>query len=85
MKRFLPFLAGGALLALAAASFIPSSQAQAEIDGSFASLVDEIAAQQAAIVEHQTRIDEKIALIAEEVRLARLHVARGGGNLKSGQ
>ena len=38
--------------------------------------------QQALIVESQTKIDEKIAVIAEDVRVARIFVARGGGKAK---
>jgi hypothetical protein len=43
------------------------------------SLLDDLTVQQGKLEENQVKIDEKIALIAEEVRQARLYVARGGG------
>ena len=51
-------------------------------DEATAKLIDEVAAQQTKIVENQAALDEKIAAVAEEVRQARLFVARGGGNRK---
>jgi hypothetical protein len=45
-------------------------------------LINELAAQQALVVENQAKIDEKIAVIAEDVRVARIFVARGGGKAK---
>ena len=60
----------------------PSPTAQTGADDATAKLIDEVAAQQTKIVENQDAIDEKIAAIAEEVRQARLFVARGGGNRK---
>ena len=75
-------LIGFALLAIAlAAGMLPSpshGQADAE-DPRLTALIEEIAKQQATIVENQTQIDAKLAVIAENVRQARLFVSRGGG------
>jgi len=48
-----------------------------------AQAVVEIAAQQTVISENQTRIDEKVAAIAEEVRVARIFAGRVGGGGKA--
>jgi hypothetical protein len=73
-----------ALVALALGITLPErSSGQAGNDeAALAALVTEIAAQQAVITENQTKIDEKIAVIAEDVRVARIFVARGGGKAK---
>jgi hypothetical protein len=73
-----------ALVALALGFTLPErSNGQAGNDeAALAALVTEIAAQQAQITENQTKIDEKIAVIAEDVRVARIFVARGGGKAK---
>ena len=56
------------------------SQGQAGNDeAAIAALIDEVATQQALIVENQTKIDAKLVTIAEDVRIARIYVARGGG------
>ena len=53
-------------------------QAAAE-DPLLAPLIAEIAKQQAQVAANQVKIDEKLALIAENVRLARIFAGRGGG------
>jgi len=45
-----------------------------------ARLVAEIAAQQAKLVANQQAIDQKLAGIEENLRLARIFVSRGGNN-----
>jgi hypothetical protein len=57
------------------------SAAQASFEESkiIAQLAAEIAAQQAAILENQKMIDAKLAAIAENLRIARIYVSRGGG------
>ena len=45
-------------------------------------IVAEIAGQQARIAANQKAIDEKIAAIEENVRVARIFVSRGGGQKK---
>jgi hypothetical protein len=41
-------------------------------------LAKEVQAQQIAIAENQKKIDEKMAAIAEALRLARIYAGRGG-------
>ena len=38
----------------------------------------EVQAQQAAMAENQAKIDEKLATLAETVRVARIYASRGG-------
>jgi len=45
-----------------------------------AQIVAEIATQHAKIVSNQKAMDDKLAAIEENMRLARIFVARGGGN-----
>ena len=42
----------------------------------------EIGAQQDAITANQAKIDEKVAQIAEEIRVARIFAGRAGGKTK---
>ncbi len=74
--------AAAALFALIA--FPPPSQGQAHGDDALISqILVEVTAQQTVIAENQTKIDEKIALIAEDVRIARIFASRvGGGKAK---
>ena len=76
-------LAGGAL-ALALLFALPGrSNGQAGADeAAFNALLTDIATQQAAVAANQTKIDEKLAAIAEDLRLARIFVGRGGGGGK---
>jgi len=56
------------------------SPGQAGADDSLlAPIIEEITKQQATIGENQTRIEEKLAGIAEDLRVARIFVGRGGG------
>lgn len=75
-------LFGFAFVALAfAAGLVPrSSLGQAGGDDPLLSaVVEEITKQQAAITENQTQIDAKLAIIAEDIRVARIFVGRSGG------
>ena len=67
------FLAG--LTALPAAE--PSKEAERE-QQQLAALTKEVQAQQTAIVENQTRINEKVVAVAEALRLAKIYASRGG-------
>ena len=69
----------GALVA--ACLFLPNHlQGQAGSDeAAIATLIDELVAQQVVLTENQAKIDAKLVTIAEDVRLARIYVARGGG------
>jgi hypothetical protein len=75
-------LFGFALVAISFATCLipqPSLGQAAADDPVLAPLIEEITKQQVAIVENQTKIDEKLAVIAENIRLARIFVGRGGG------
>lgn len=74
--------AGLAIVALAAILGLApaASRGQAGADDPLlAPLLDEITKQQTAIVENQLKIDDKLATIAENLRVARIFVGRGGG------
>lgn len=73
---FVPALGVSALLSVLLAPMPSKGEAGTE-DAAFAALVSEVATQQAAIFENQTKIDAKLAIIAENVRLARIFVSRG--------
>ena len=77
-KRFLLQGLGAALL-LGALSFPAASTAQAPGDEqAVTQLVAEIAAQQLKMAANQQAIDQKLAAIEENMRLARIFVSRGG-------
>jgi RsiW-degrading membrane proteinase PrsW (M82 family) len=69
-----------ATLALALGPRSSLGQAAAD-DALLAPLIEEIAKQQTQVVENQAKIDEKLAGIAEDLRLARIFVGRGGGKV----
>ena len=75
------FLRGLGIAAFAGALSSPTpSPGQAPGDEqAIAQLVTEIAAQHARIVANQQVIDQKLAAIEENMRLARIFVSRGGG------
>ena len=65
---------------IGALSFPASSSGQAAGDEQvIAQLVNEIAEQHNKIATNQQAIDLKVAAIAEQVRVARIYVSRGGG------
>ena len=85
MKKPPVILALGGALALSGALLFPpqsSGQAAAEPDAEITKLCAEISAQQVIIGENQAKMDESIAAISENVRLARIFAARGGGKAK---
>ena len=73
---FVPALGISALLAVFLAP-LPSKGEPATDSAPITALLAEVAAQQAAISENQAKIDAKLAIVAENVRVARLFVARG--------
>lgn len=82
--QLLPALAVGSM-AFALLAVVPTSskgQANAAEEALPNALLTELAAQQVVIDENQTKIEEKIAAIAEDIRQARIFVARGGGAKK---
>ena len=52
----------------------PAESRQAEL----APLIKEIRAQQAAMAANQAKINEKLATLAESIRVARIYSSRGG-------
>jgi hypothetical protein len=65
-----------ALLSTASAAE-PSKEAEREQQQVLA-LAKEVQAQQALIAENQTKIDAKLATVAEALRLAKIYSSRGG-------
>ena len=85
MKKPPILLALGGALALSGALLLPhhsSGQAPAETDPETSKICAEIVAQQVIIGENQAKMDETIAAISENVRLARIFAGRGGGKAK---
>ena len=71
-----------AVAALAIALGTPShsnGQAAAGDDPVLTALIADLTAQQLAVDDNQNKIDAKLAAIAENLRLARIYVGRGGG------
>ena len=77
--KFLPALIATCLFALAvsASAAEPSKESESEQQQLLA-LVKEVQNQQAAIAENQTKIDAKLAAIAEALRLAKIYSSRSG-------
>ena len=85
MKRSPMLLALTGAGALLGALLLPqpsSGQAPAASEAAVVQLITEVVAQQAAISENHAKLDEKIAAIAEDIRIARIFVGRGGGKAK---
>ena len=51
-------------------------------EAQIAQAIAEVAAQQTIIAENQAKIDEKVAAVAEEIRVARIFAGRTGGKAK---
>jgi hypothetical protein len=82
-NQLLPVLAIGSVAFALVVALPSSSSGQAAAEAAVpAALLAEIAAQQAAIEGNQTKIEDKIAKISEDIRQARIFVARGGGGVK---
>jgi uncharacterized protein YlxW (UPF0749 family) len=62
--------------AIAAQGAEPSKESERD-QQQIAALAKEVQSQQAAIAENQTKINEKIAAIAEALRQARIYAGRG--------
>lgn len=79
LKSHAALLAG---CAFAIAFFAPRDSARAESDADAKALnaiVQEVIAQQKTLAENQAKIDEKLAAISEDLRLARIFESRAGG------
>lgn len=77
------FLLWGLGIAAAAGLLVSPNTSTGQAPGdeqALAQLIAEIAGQQAKIAANQQAIDQKIATIEENMRLARIFVSRGGGN-----
>ena len=80
MKAQLPYFAGlTATLLLLLGAPRPSSGEDAALDPAVAALITDLTAQQATLIDNQAKIDEKLAILAEDVRQARIFASRGGG------
>lgn len=77
-------LAGLGAVAIAGAALSPQQgiAQDANEQQQIAQIVAEIAKQQTQIVANQKLIDEKIAAVTENLRLAKIFVSRGGGASK---
>ena len=53
---------------------VPSAAEQQRV----LAMIKEIQTQQATIAENQVKIDEKLAAVAEAIRVARIYSSRGG-------
>ncbi len=78
---FIPALSVSALAAVLLTP-LPSKGESATDDAALTVVLTEVAAQQTAIIDNQTKIDAKLATIGETVRVARIFVSRGGGKTK---
>ena len=76
MKHFalLIFLAVAAFLFAPAIAQTPTQQETDQINA----LIKEVQAQQTEIAENQARIEEKLAVLSETIREARIFSSRGG-------
>ena len=66
----------GALIVLAAtlAAQSPVADDQKQLEA----MLQDVQAQQLEIAENQTKIDAKLALVADAIRVARIYSSRGG-------
>lgn len=77
MKSFSLILTCLLMLTLPARAADPAKDSEREAQQLLA-LVKEVQTQQATIAENQTKIDAKLAAIAEALRLARIYSSRSG-------
>lgn len=78
---FIPALGVSAFLAVVLAPQPSKGEVGAE-DAAVTALLNDVAAQQTAIIGNQAGIDAKLATVSESVRVARIFVSRGGGKAK---
>jgi len=71
-----------AIGSIAIAVFAPGGT-HAESDSATATLVQDIVTQQKTIADNQAKIDEKLAAIGEQLRVARIFESRSGGGHKA--
>lgn len=73
MKK-IPLLAAFALLAASIAGQSPGPDEPAQVQ----TLMKEVQAQQIQLADNQAKIDEKLAALAEAIRVAKIYASRGG-------
>ncbi len=73
MKK-LTLLGGLALLATSISAQSPAANEQEQV----VTMMKEVQAQQLQIADNQAKIDEKLATLAEAIRVARIYGSRGG-------
>lgn len=81
MKRkilLLSLIGGCALTAILFAQDQAADQNEADLK-TLNALVQDLESQQKTITDNQTKMEEKMAAIAEELRQARIYSKRGGG------
>jgi hypothetical protein len=72
------------LSALTAACFLtgltvaPAAEPSKDSEQQVAALTKEVQAQQTAILENQTKINEKVVTVAEALRMAKIYASRSG-------
>jgi hypothetical protein len=63
---------------LAALTIAPAAEPAKDSEQQVTALMKELQTQQTALVENQTRINEKMVAIAEALRMAKIYASRGG-------
>jgi hypothetical protein len=61
-----------------ASSALAQPPQQSPGEAELAALIKEVRAQQAAMAANQAKINEKLATLAESIRVARIYSSRGG-------
>jgi hypothetical protein len=78
MKRIPVFTAIFSLALLVAVRAADAPGATQQQEQQILAVVKEVQNQQAAIAENQVKIDAKLAVVAEALRVARIYSSRGG-------
>ena len=78
LNSFLPMILGAC--AVAATLLAPSTTRGEPDPKSIAALLQDVQNQQKTITENHAKIDEKLAAVAESLRMAKIYVNRAGRN-----
>jgi hypothetical protein len=78
MKFLLTLIVASQLALLSTATAAEPSKETEREQQQVVALAKEVQAQQALIAENQTKIDAKMATVAEALRLAKIYASRGG-------
>lgn len=83
LRRLLP-LGVAALAVSAALVFVPRAQTQvvAQPPQAYQQLIENIRKQQEAMAANQTKIDEQLGQLKEELRLLKIYSKRAGGGIR---